>query len=80
MKIERGYAEYSDKAIKRVMRSNKKSQLLLRQKNRRCSIVRKQLKPFKRVPIKQPVAVSEWQSETSDQRRHLPSICRNDRR
>ena len=42
MKIERGYAEYSDKAIKRE--------------------AVKQLKLFKRVPIKQPVAVSEWQN------------------
>ncbi len=40
MKIERGYAEYSDKAIKREAVKQEKPTAAQTEKNRRCSIVR----------------------------------------
>lgn len=61
MKIERGYAEYSDKAIKREAVKQEKPTAAQTEKPSMFNCP-KQLKPFKRVPIKQPVAVNEWQN------------------
>ncbi len=61
MKIERGYAEYSDKAIKRDAVKQEKPTAPQTEKTVDVQLS-KQLKPFKRVPIKQPVAVSDWQN------------------
>ncbi len=51
MKIERGYAEYSDKAIKREAVKQEKPTAAQTEKPSMFNCP-KQLKPFKRVPIK----------------------------
>ena len=49
MKIERGYAEYSDKAIKREAGQTRKAKLLLRQKKKTSMFnCPKQLKPIQK--------------------------------